>query len=72
MFYGDQRPPHFHAVYGDGEIVVELQSGAIDGRFLRRALLLVLEWLDAHRDELSANWARPESDLAPAKLEPLP
>ena len=72
MFYGDHRPPHFHAVYGDDEIIVEIQTGAIDGRFPRRALLLVLEWLDAHRDDLLANWARLESDLAPAKLEPLP
>ena len=68
MFYGDHRPPHF----GDDEIIVEIQTGAIDGRFPRRALLLVLEWLDAHRDDLLANWARLESDLAPAKLEPLP
>jgi hypothetical protein len=72
MFYGDHRPPHFHAIYGDNEITVDIQTGAIDGRFPRRALQLVMEWLDAHRDELMANWRKLENDLAPDKLDPLP
>ena len=72
MFYGDHRPPHFHAIYGDNEITVDIQTGAIDGRFPRRALQLVMEWLDAHRHELMANWRKLENDLAPDKLDPLP
>lgn len=72
MFYGDHRPPHFHAVYGDNEVTVDIQSGAIEGRFPRRALSLVMEWLDVHRDELMSNWGKLENDLAPDKLDPLP
>ena len=43
---------HFHGIYGEYEITVELESGVINGRFPRRALRLVLEWLELHKDEL--------------------
>jgi hypothetical protein len=48
-------PPHFHAIYGEYEITVEIESGVINGRFPRRALRLVLEWLELHKDELLEN-----------------
>ena len=44
MFYRDHPPPHFHAIYGEYEIVVEIESGIINVRFPQRALKLVLEW----------------------------
>ncbi len=56
MFYKDHVPPHFHAIYGEYEITVEIESGVINGRFPRRALRLVLEWLELHKDELLENW----------------
>ena len=27
MYYRDHAPPHFHAIYGEYEIVVEIESG---------------------------------------------
>ena len=48
MFYKDHAPPHFHAIYGEYEITVEIDSGVINGRFPKRALRLVLEWLELH------------------------
>ena len=56
MFYRDHGPPHFHAVYGEYEITVEIQTGVVSGRFPTRALGLVLEWAGVHRDELLENW----------------
>ena len=47
---------YFHAIYGEYEITVEIESGVINGRFPRRALKLVLEWLELHKDELLENW----------------
>ena len=44
MFYRDHPSPHFHAIYGEYEIVIEIESGIINGRFPQRALKLVLEW----------------------------
>ena len=52
----DHSPPHFHAEYGDYEIVVDIESGIVEGKFPRRATQHVLEWFEAHRSELSANW----------------
>ena len=43
MFYKDHAPPHFHAIYGEFDIAIEIESGVINGRFPQRALRLVLE-----------------------------
>jgi hypothetical protein len=29
MYYDDHVPPHFHAKYGEFEITVEIESGAV-------------------------------------------
>ena len=52
MYYRDHRPPHFHAIYGDYEVVVNIENGVIEGRFPRRAVRLLLEWYELHREEL--------------------
>ncbi|MGM0788248.1 MAG: DUF4160 domain-containing protein [Thermodesulfobacteriota bacterium] len=41
IFYRDHAPPHFHAIYGEYEITVEIESGVINGCFPKRALRLV-------------------------------
>jgi hypothetical protein len=56
MFYREHGPPHLHAVYGEFEITVEIETGVVSGRFPRRALSHVLEWTEAHRAELLENW----------------
>ena len=69
MNYKDHDPPHFHAVYQDQEVLVEIQSGIVTGKMSKRALRLVLEWADQHQGELAENW-----DLARARkpLQPIP
>jgi hypothetical protein len=71
MFYRDHAPPHFHAIYGEYEITVEIESGIINGRFPKRALKLVFEWLELHRDELLENWRLAEDRRPLNKIEPL-
>jgi hypothetical protein len=71
MFYRDHAPPHFHAIYGEYEITVEIESGIINGRFPKRALTLVFEWLELHRDELLENWRLAEDRRPLNKIEPL-
>jgi hypothetical protein len=56
MFYNEHGVAHFHAVYGEHEISVEVESGVLHGDFPPRALRLVLEWLTLHRQELLDNW----------------
>jgi hypothetical protein len=45
MFYREHGVTHIHAVYGECEISVEVETGRIHGHFPPRALKLVLEWM---------------------------
>ncbi len=71
MFYKDHAPPHFHAMYGEYVITVEIVSGVINGRFPKRALRHVLEWLELHKDELLENWQLAEEKKPLKKIAPL-
>ena len=65
--YRDHQPPHFHATYGDDEVTVEIQGGAVTGTMSKRALRLVLEWAELHEAALMRNWtlAREHKPLEP-------
>jgi hypothetical protein len=56
MNYREHDPPHFHARYQDQEVVVEIESGLVTGSMSKRALRLLLEWLEEHQQELRENW----------------
>ena len=57
MFHNDHAPPHFHAEYGGGELLVEIKSlSVLAGRISPRARALVLEWASNHQHELQQNW----------------
>ncbi len=56
MFYRDHAPAHFHAVYGEYEITVDIETGVVRGEFPRRALRHVLEWYEDHKLELLEDW----------------
>lgn len=71
MYYRDHDPPHFHAEYGENEIIVGIDDGAIEGRFPRRALSAVLDWRQLHRDELSLNWDLARSEQPLNRIDPL-
>jgi hypothetical protein len=42
MFYREHGVAHFHAVYGEHEILVEVETGRVHGYFPPRALKLVV------------------------------
>jgi hypothetical protein len=72
MYFADHPPPHFHARYGGEEATIMIASGAVlAGSLPGRALRLVREWLDEHRDELEANWDRARYHEAPEPVAPL-
>lgn len=72
MNYNNHLPPHFHAEYQDGEVTVDIRTGAITGKMSRRALNLVWQWLDEHRDELFENWERAQQRRPVSRIDPLP
>jgi hypothetical protein len=66
MYSGDHPPPHFHAIYGEHEAFVEIETGGIlFGYIPGTALRLVQLWTDQHRNELRELWE------AATQLEPL-
>jgi len=36
MNFNEHNPPHFHAKYGEFQIIVEINSGIIEGKFPKR------------------------------------
>jgi hypothetical protein len=71
MYNNDHAPPHFHAMYGEFEVTIEIDSGIVDGKFPRRALSAVLDWYVVHREELRENWERCRRDEIPVWIDPL-
>jgi hypothetical protein len=71
IFYSEHGVAHFHAVYGEYEISVEVESGKIHGQFPARALRLVLEWASLHREELIENWQLARQGQPLRRIAPL-
>jgi hypothetical protein len=71
MYYREHGPPHFHAIYGDFEITVEIDSGRVNGAFPKRALAHVLEWKELHRVELLEAWTLARSSQPLPRIAPL-
>lgn len=72
MNYNDHAPPHFHARYQDQEVSVEIDSGMVQGKMSRRALQMLFEWADQHRNELLRNWERAVARDPLEPIDPLP
>ncbi|HEU4384192.1 MAG TPA: DUF4160 domain-containing protein [Anaeromyxobacteraceae bacterium] len=72
LYYADHAPPHFHAIYGDREALIELGTlSLLQGSLPRRALSLVLEWASQHRQELREDWERARRGLPLVPIAPL-
>jgi len=71
MLFNDHNPPHFHIEYQGYEAVINIKDGTVDGKIPRRALTLVFEWLDLHKDELLTNWELSQTEKPLNKIEPL-
>ncbi len=71
MFWRDHNPPHFHAKYGEYEIIVEIETGKVEGVMPKRALQMIQEWRQLHKAELRENWKKAEQNKPIEKIEPL-
>ena len=64
----EHNPPHIHSLYGDDIVAVEIQTGDIlEGNFPPKALSMVREWTELHKDDLLQIWKTQEF----IKLPPL-
>ena len=71
MFWREHQPPHFHAKYGDQEVIVEIQTGKVTGNISPRVLDMVQEWREMHEDDLIADWELAEENKPLKRIKPL-
>lgn len=71
MLYNEHNPPHFHAQYGDYKISVDILNGIVEGKFPKRALSAVLEWLDKYKEQLLEDWELAAKHEQLKKIPPL-
>jgi hypothetical protein len=71
MNYNDYNPPHFHAWYGEYKITVTIENGIVEGKMPKRALNIVFDWMELHKDELMQNWENARTGKTLNKIEPL-
>jgi Domain of unknown function (DUF4160) len=73
MYYREHGVSHFHATYAGETIVVAIETGdVLAGSVPARALRLVQEWAELHREELRRNWSRAREDAPLERIDPLP
>ncbi len=72
MFYNDHSPPHFHALYGEYELITTITPiSVLEGNAPGRVRSMVLEWAALHQEELLADWRRCRNAEPPLAIEPL-
>jgi hypothetical protein len=72
MFWADHAPPHFHALYAEHEVLIDIKTlEVMQGSMPNRALALILEWASLHRAELLEDWILCEQNQTPKKISPL-
>lgn len=69
MYVREHPPAHFHAIYGEHEANVSIDTGEVIEGFLPNvAARLVKEWALLHKDELRNNWQRARAGELPEKI----
>ncbi len=71
MNYNDHEPSHFHARYQEQEVIIEIQTGIVQGKMSRRALRMLFEWSEIYREELMDNWERARQRKPLKSIPPL-
>ena len=72
MYARDHQPAHFHARYGEYEVLIEIETSRIlRGALPRRAQDMIEEWCDLYRPELRAAWNALRRGTSPDKIAPL-
>jgi len=62
----EHNPPHIHAVYGEYVGAVDIQTGKmLEGDLPSKALAMVREWMELHREELLTMWQTQEFKQLP-------
>jgi uncharacterized protein DUF4160 len=69
MYVRDHLPEHFHAIYGEHEAFVSIDTGeVIEGTLPKAAARLVKDWTLARQAQLRENWRRARAGQQPEKI----
>ena len=71
MNFTDHAPAHFHAWYNEYKAIISIKDGVVKGEMPGRALKMILEWLEQHKEELMENWEKVQKGDPLKKIEPL-
>lgn len=70
--YKDHMPPHFHAQYGEDQVIVSINDiDVIDGKLPKKQLQMLLGWAAFHQSELLENWELAVRQQQTFPIEPL-
>jgi len=57
----EHNPPHIHALYGEDMAAIDIQTGEVlEGHLPPKALAMVREWAEIHKDDLLHMWETQE------------
>ena len=72
MFYKEHEPAHFHAEHGGQQAKFDFNGTLLAGELAsRRAHRRIREWVQLHRPELEANWAKMKAGQPLESIPPL-
>jgi hypothetical protein len=72
LYYRDHPPKHFHAIYGEHEALIEIETGAVQqGHLPQTAYELVDRWRALHLQELREDWNRAREQRPLLPIAPL-
>ena len=72
MYLKDHLPPHCHAIYGEHEAQIAIDSGdIIKGALPSVARRLVRDWVEKNREALGENWNRARANIPLERIDGL-
>jgi len=71
MYWREHHPAHFHAKYGNDEIIVEIETGKVTGKMSPKAISLIQEWRELFKKELLLDWNLAEERKNLKRIKPL-
>ena len=62
----EHNPPHIHAIYNEDVAAIDFMTGeVIEGQLPTKAMAMVKEWVDMHKDTLIEMWNTQEFKKIP-------
>lgn len=72
IYWSDHMPPHFHASYGDSEVLVSIEElEVLEGKMPSKQLKMLLGWAALRQEELRENWELASKNQELFAIEPL-